>query len=289
MKLWPAVLQSLGHKPDASLTRSSVGGGCIDAAWEIQVNSSKYFVKTSSSRNALTMFEAEADGLNELRNTTQIRTPDVLSIGEHAGSYWIALEFIDLKAPSNETQAELGKALALMHDKEQPYFGWHRENRIGGTLQCNQHTDNWLDFYLEYRLKPQIKQLHYHQSSLGINVLGARLEEKLPEFFKGYIPKSSLLHGDLWFGNFSADELGQAVIFDPACYYGDRETDIAMTELFSGFTDVFYQAYESVLPLDPGYKQRKELYQLYHILNHANLFGGQYGIQSHNLLTKLVA
>jgi protein-ribulosamine 3-kinase len=205
-------------------------------------------------------FAAEADGLEALR--PHIRVPRVLDRGVKNGKAFILLERFDLVRKGDF--AAMGRALANLHRQTGPRFGWSRDNYIGLAPQVNAWRGAWADFFRECRLKPQLER--------------ARLElrwERIDELLKGHSPAPSLLHGDLWTGNAGFTAEGP-VVFDPAVYYGDRETDVAMTELFGGFPREFYEAYDDVLPLDPGYEERKHLYNLYHLLNHLNLFGGGY-------------
>jgi protein-ribulosamine 3-kinase len=203
---------------------------------------------------------AEADGLAALR--PHIRVPKVLDRGMKDGKAYLRMEFLKLQRTGDWKL--LGRMLATLHRQTGPRFGWSRDNYIGLAPQMNAWRDAWGDFFRECRLKPQLER--------------ARLElpwGRIDEVLKGHDPAPSLLHGDLWSGNAGFTAEGP-VVFDPAVYYGDRETDVAMTELFGGFPREFYRAYNEALPLDPGYEKRKHLYNLYHLLNHLNLFGGGY-------------
>ncbi len=168
-------------------------------------------------------------------------------------------------------------------------FGWGRENTIGSTPQINTPSDDWIEFWRERRLGKQL-ELAAHSGYCGrLQRQGERLLGKFAGLFAGYRPLPSLLHGDLWSGNYAADAEGNPVIYDPAPYYGDREADLAMTELFGGFGRAFYNAYQQAWPLDDGYRTRKTLYNLYHILNHLNLFGGGYLGQAESMIDSLLA
>ena len=183
--------------------------------------------------------------------------------------------------------AHLGEQLAAMHRIGASHFGWRIDNTIGATPQINTWSDNWIRFYGERRLRFQFDLAA--RKSYRLQAKGEQLIEHLPAFFATYRPQASLLHGDLWSGNWGTDPLSNPVIFDPALYYGDRETDLAMTELFGGFPARFYDAYAGAFPLDTGYAVRKTLYNLYHILNHFNLFGSGYGNQAECMLDRLLA
>jgi fructosamine-3-kinase len=201
---------------------------------------------------------------------------------------FLVLEHLELNRASPASERLLGQQLACLHQQVQPYFGWHRDNTIGSTLQCNQQNNNWLNFWREQRLGFQLQLAEKNGYGGHLQTSGERLCSELAALFIGYTPLPSLLHGDLWAGNAGADKQGNPVIFDPACYYGDREADLAMTELFGGFSRDFYAAYQDVWSLNEGYNMRKLLYNLYHILNHLNLFGGGYLRQAENIMTRLL-
>jgi len=203
-------------------------------------------------------FTAEADGLEALR--PHVRVPRVLE----RGTTYIQLEFLQLTR--NGDWAALGRMLAKLHRQTGPRFGWHRDNYIGLSPQQNGWCDDWTEFWVTRRLKPQIE---------WARAKGFNLEFPSVEILQEHHPAPSLLHGDLWSGNAGFTAEGP-VIFDPAVYYGDRETDLAMTELFGGFPRQFYRGYDEAFPLSDGYEQRKHLYNLYHLLNHLNIFGGGY-------------
>jgi fructosamine-3-kinase len=175
-----------------------------------------------------------------------------------------------------------------MHRKAWGQFGWHRDNTIGSTPQTNTPARNWVDFWRRNRLGFQLALAHRNGYGGRLQDRGRRLLERFPTLLD-HAPQSSLLHGDLWGGNMSFDRGGNPVIYDPAVYYGDRETDLAMTELFGGFGGDFYAAYEEAWPLAPGYPTRKLLYNLYHILNHLNLFGSGYLGQAQGMIERLLA
>ena len=237
--------------------------------------------------SALAMFQAEADGLRELRATKTIRVPDVLACGLVDGESYIALERLAFDTPTTETERRLGERLADLHRHCESRFGWFRDNTIGHTPQKNSWLDSWGDFFRERRLEFQLELAVGHGYGDELTEAGAKLVKRLPEIFAGYEPDASLLHGDLWGGNWASVN-GEPVIFDPAVYYGDRESDIAMTRLFGGFGGAFYEAYEASWPLVAGHEQRCHLYQLYHVLNHLNLFGRSYLSQAKTLLRQLM-
>lgn len=244
------------------------------------------FVKTAPAAE-LAMFEAEAAGLEELRRAGEIRVPEVLAVGLRDGRSFIELERMHFSTPSARTEERLGRQLARLHGHTERQFGWYRDNTIGPTPQRNDVRDDWVTFFRESRLRFQLDLAARHGHGGELQDLGSRLLDVLPSFFDDYRPVASLVHGDLWGGNWGAVD-GQPVVFDPAVYYGDRETDIAMTMLFGGFSRPFYRAYSAAWPLAAGSEARLRLYQLYHVLNHLNLFGGGYHGQALRLLRSLV-
>lgn len=264
----------------------AVRGGDISQAFALSDGSRSFFVKTLSA-SQLGLFEAEAAGLAELAAANAVRVPETLCHGVAAGRAYLVLEYLSLSAHGDA--AQLGRQLAQQHHVGAPRFGWTRDNWIGATLQPNAWRDDWVEFWREQRLGFQL-QLAARNGYHGVLQRdGERLMAQLNGFFAAYRPAPSLLHGDLWGGNHGFLETGKPVIFDPAVYFGDRECDLAMSELFGGFAPDFSAAYREAWPLDAGYAVRKTLYNLYHILNHANLFGGGYVMQAQRMLAQLLA
>lgn len=266
----------------------AVGGGSINSAYVIASSSHKYFVKTNHVTR-LSMFEAEALGLAEIADSKTIRVPQPVVCGATANEAFLVMEHIPFGGGASSAHSVLGEQLAAMHRHGADNFGWHIDNTIGSTRQCN-HTDyDWVNFWRLQRLGFQL-QLAAENNYQGLILeKGELLMESIEFLFTDYKPAPSLLHGDLWSGNYAFSAEAEPVIFDPAVYYGDRETDIAMTELFGGFNNAFYAAYNSSWPLDVGYPVRKQLYNLYHVLNHLNLFGGGYLSQAEHLIETLLA
>jgi protein-ribulosamine 3-kinase len=266
----------------------TLSGGDINSAFRLQGSDESYFVKLNRVDLAA-MFEAEFAGLQNLANTQSVRVPLPVVCGKTAGHSFLVLEYLEFGCSNKASDRLLGQQLGLMHQQQQPYFGWHRDNTIGSTLQLNSQSDDWLSFWREQRLRFQLK-LAANKGYGGIlQADGERLCSDMAALFDNYLPQPSLLHGDLWAGNAAVDKLGCPVIFDPASYYGDREADLAMTELFGGFSRDFYAAYQAFWPLDHGYGVRKTFYNLYHILNHLNLFGGSYLRQAENMMAMLLS
>jgi len=271
--LLPALREHDIDVSDRDMPRP-VGGGGISAAWRVRSNDHSVFLKTGPA-SAYEMFAAEAEGLRELAKADAILVPAVLGCVQSSSESILALEWIDFDLPDPASEALLGRQLAKQHRYVSDRFGWHRDNTIGSTPQRNLWNDDWIDFLREDRLAFQL-DLAAHKGFTGeLQQEGRSLLAGLGRFFDGYWPEPSLLHGDLWGGNWAASS-GQPVIFDPAVYYGDRESDLAMSKLFGGFGAAFYRAYEASWPLAAGSEQRIMLYQLYHVLNHLNLFGRTY-------------
>jgi protein-ribulosamine 3-kinase len=269
-----AALRKAGLSIGERTSPRPVGGGDISAAWRLESDEGPVFVKTGPA-TAYDMFSGEADGLAELAAPAAIRVPHVISCGIEGDTAFLALEWLAFDSPTRTTQVRLGERLAELHRTTSEQYGWHRDNTIGLTHQCNEPGDDWIDFFREHRLGFQLRLAADKGFTGGLQEEGARLMKRMGVFFADYVPAASLLHGDLWGGNWGTCG-GEPVIFDPAVYYGDRETDLAMTRLFGGFGAAFYEAYESNAPLAPGHRARCDLYQLYHVLNHLNLFGSGY-------------
>jgi fructosamine-3-kinase len=272
---WRAIVESVqaagGPRLEPGRVRG-VGGGCIHETYRVESpDAGAAFVKLNDASHA-DSFACEADGLAALARADAVRVPAVLARGVAGGLAYLVLEWIDLHAPDAAARASLGARLAGLHRTLGPRHGWHGDNFIGLTPQPNGWSDDWTAFVRERRIGHTARPLL------------ARLER----LFAGYRPAPSLLHGDLWAGNWLADADGNPVLFDPAVHYGDRESDLAMTELFGGFGAPFYEAYAAAWPLDAGYPERRDLYQLYHVLNHLNLFGGGYLATARRLVERLL-
>jgi len=237
------------------------------------------------------MFEAERDGLNEIAASNTIKVPAALCTGVDGSQSYIVMEHLNIQGRGGSDPKcieQLGLDLASMHRSVHNQYGWYRDNTIGSTPQINSRENDWISFYRDNRLGYQYR-LAAKRGCGKLLTRGELLMSNLDAFFENYTPLASLLHGDLWSGNYAIDDEGTPVIFDPATYYGDRESDIAMTELFGGFPQGFYSAYNDSYPLDKGYSTRKTLYNLYHVLNHFNLFGGGYLSQAEHMTEQLLA
>jgi protein-ribulosamine 3-kinase len=233
--------------------------------------------------------DAEADGLARLAHAGAIRVPRILGNASSSEEAWLELEWFDLRVADAGSDARMGAALARLHAVAGSRYGLDRDNAIGRAPQPNAPADDWGDFWRDRRLGFQLDRAAEGGHGGGLQDRGRRLIERIPAFFAGYRPLPSLLHGDLWAGNRAMLADGTPVIFDPAVYYGDREADVAMTRLFGGFGARFYEAYSAEWPLDAGAGIREDLYNLYHALNHLNLFGGGYQAMAESMIDRLLA
>lgn len=265
-----------------------VGGGDINAAYHLRAGAGDWFVKLNRA-GLQEMFAAEAAGLQALAATRTLQVPAVVAVGCCGQYAYLLLNYLELRPLRGQSEVLLGEGLARLHAQPQPWFGWWRDNTIGSTPQHNSRHTDWLAFWRQERLGRQLALAAANGYRGSLQSRGEKLMARLDGLFAGYRPQPSLLHGDLWAGNAAADASGQPVIYDPACYFGDREADLAMTELFGGFGRDFHAAYRAAHPVDIGYNTRKILYNLYHVLNHLNLFGGSYQSQANGMIERLLA
>ncbi len=270
--------------------RQNIGGGCINSAYLLSDGQRQFFVKTNEITKA-EMFQAETDGLLEIVKSKSIRVPRPLCVGTTSHHAFVVMEYIRFGGASATPakHKQLGIDLAKMHCTTQLEYGWIKDNTIGSTPQINTLGGDWVSFWRDKRLGYQLELAASKGYGGRLQQKGAKLMSNLGAFFSAYTPVASLLHGDLWSGNYAFDEFGAPVIFDPAVYFGDRETDLAMTELFAGFSADFYSAYAECYPLHCDYAIRKTLYNVYHILNHLNLFGSGYLSQAENMIDRLLS
>ena len=287
---WEAVAASIAAATGSAFRITEcteVGGGCINRGYRLADGTLVYFVKLNrAGRRA--MFEAEAEGLRAIERTGTVRVPVALCTGEDERHCWLVLEYLDLVPGGPGTMAVLGQRLAALHRASAERFGWHRDNTIGATPQPNRWSASWSEFWGTQRLGFQLELADRNGYRGALQRRGEMLLARLDGLL-AHDPAPSLLHGDLWGGNAAATVAGAPVLFDPACYYGDREADLAMTELFGGFAPAFHSAYRDTWPLDAGYAVRRELYNLYHVLNHLNLFGGGYRAQAEGMIERLLS
>ena len=249
-----------------------VSGGCISEAWQVRTTEETVFVKLSTGLLP-GMLSAEAQGLYELAKAGAIRVPEVIRLTED----FLVLEFIPTAInPPTNFWSKLGRQLANLHAYSQKIPGFHQDNFIGRSPQKNHRTSNWKDFFWQSRLLPQWEMAMQRGVPNKIKLLWQKLEILWSATLEGSSPQASLLHGDLWSGNVLVSNNGDPVVIDPAVYYGDAEADLSLTYLFGGFPAKFYDAYHEIRPKSEGFVRRQKVYQLYHLLNHFNLFGNSY-------------
>ncbi len=268
---------------------SHIGGGSINQSYRVETKSGKVFVKANKDAPK-EFFVAEIAGLQALRQASVIRVPEVIANGiTDGGTNYLVLEWIPAGKRTRETSERLGRQLAQLHQTTAEAYGWAEDNYIGELPQYNRWEDSWVTFYASQRLATQTEiaakrgyltrkrgqQLHHLQTNLGTLINETHLTP-------------ALLHGDLWGGNWMVDEKSNPVLIDPAIYYGNREVDLAMSRLFGGFSQTFYDAYAEVYPLPAGYVERSDIYQLYYLLVHLNLFGEGYGSKVDSILQRYV-
>jgi len=286
---YPPILDELGLGAPASL--SSVGGGCIaDARIATFQNGNRVFVKTAGGETE--MFVREAEGLQALAAAQAIRIPRVLAVSRQA----LVLEAIDQGSRGRRFSETFGRQFAALHSYRGKTCGFPHDNFIGSTPQANQPLNDsweaacaddggcWPEFFMQRRLQYQVRLAEKKGHGTELARLLERAESRILELLGVAIEAPCILHGDLWGGNYMVDEFGEACLIDPAVYYGHREADLAMTHLFGGFDSRFYAAYQEYAPLISGHQERLQAYQLYHLLNHLNLFGSSYYQQSVSIL-----
>ncbi|MEO6730847.1 MAG: fructosamine kinase family protein [Ferruginibacter sp.] len=266
------ILQDCG----IAVTRhEAVHGGDINKAYCLYGNGQKYFLKINNAERYSGMFEKEARGLQALAQNIHLTVPAVIKFGSLQGEQYLLMEWIDTSPAKKDCWQNFGAALALLHKKPATYFGWIEDNFIGSVVQCNHQQTEWHLFYGECRILPLVKHLvdagvFSKNDMIAAEAFCKRLEQLFP------VEPPALLHGDLWSGNYMITTSGYAAIFDPAVYCGHREMDIGMTKLFGGFAPYFYNAYNEAYPLEKDWQQRLPYTQLYPLLVHSLLFGGNY-------------
>ena len=253
----------------------SIQGGDINQCFLLETSRGKFFMKVNASLFGLDFFEKEARGLIILANAGAIRVPRPLFDGKFHQQVYLVMEYLEKGNQAPNFWQKFGESMAVLHQHTQDSFGLPFQNYIGRLHQQNNAHDNWPGFYANERI------LYLVQKAGSRRLLSPdeiKMAEKLCSKLEQYIPeeKPSLLHGDLWYGNFLPQQNGEPAVFDPAVYYGHREMDLAMAGLFGGFDKLFFEAYQSVYPLSPGWKERVEIFELYPLLVHLLLFGGSY-------------
>ena len=254
-----------------------LSGGCISNAYKVTFEDNLSYLIKVNEHSPADMFIKEAHGLQELRKANSIKVPEVILY--NAG--YILLEFISSATKKKDFFEEFGRKFARMHKHTAVEFGFYEDNYIGSTTQINTNDEstrnNWTSFYFNNRLLYQFKLAEKNgYADSEFRKVFAKIADKIETILEGSDETPALLHGDLWSGNYMADEKGEACIIDPAVYYGNREADLAMTKLFGGFPASFYQTYNEIYPLKVGWEYRENIYMLYHVINHLNLFGSGY-------------
>lgn len=272
-------------KPVDIHSSSGVGGGSINLCYRLETSEGLFFVKVNDAHRYPQMFEKEARGLGALAATGEIPVPEVIGFGENEKDAFLLLKFINSAARMEDFWDDFGHRLAALHKHSQPVFGFAHDNYIGSLFQSNREHKKWEDFFIEERLQPLKRMAFDHgemdkQDMKAFDVFGKRLSEIFPQ------EPPALIHGDLWSGNYMVNESGKAVIIDPAVYYGHREMDLGMSQLFGGFYPRFYEAYHEAYSLQPGWRERLDYCNLYPLLVHVNLFGRSYLGQIRSILRK---
>ena len=268
-------LQSGSSRPAQILSFYPVSGGSINQAFQLKTSLGNYFLKYNDASRFPQMFQKEAKGLELLRNSGAINVPEVLLATEAGKHAFLLLEHISSAPMKNEFWDDFGESLAALHAHKADKFGLDHDNFMGSLVQQNNFHESWNSFFIEERLEPQLRLAREKKAISKTDVSAfERLYQKLDGIFPKTLP--SLLHGDLWSGNFMVNEFGKPCLIDPAVYYGHPEIDIAMTTLFGGFSQRFYAAYNHHNPLEKGWQTRLDIYNLYPLMVHVNLFGGGY-------------
>ncbi|MEZ4777511.1 MAG: fructosamine kinase family protein [Bacteroidia bacterium] len=287
MNIPQSVRKSVHDLLNISITGAyTVGGGCIHNAREVVTENGSFFLKFNE-RHHLSNFEVEAKGLNLLRFSEEVTVPQVIGYGEDENYAWLVLEFVKQAEKNARYWEKLGWQIAGLHRHTASVFGLDFDNYIGSLPQRNHQHKRWLDFFITERIRPMLL-MAVNQRELGRSTAGyfEILFSRLKDFFPEEPP--ALLHGDLWGGNILTGETGFPVLIDPAVYYGHREAELAFMTLFDAIPQRFFDAYEEVYPLSPGYRDRFDLYNLYPLLVHVNLFGGGYIASVENILRRFV-
>jgi fructosamine-3-kinase len=263
------------------------GGGCINNGGRVDTTDGVFFLKWNNRKRYPGMFAAEAKGLSLLRAAKSLKIPDVIFVSEAGENQFLVLEYIEHRDKRKSYWRDFGYGLAQIHRQTRDKFGLDHDNYIGSLVQENSATRSWVDFFIQQRLTVQLR-LAVDSGKLGAETL--RLFERLFVKLPGLLPQEppSLLHGDLWAGNIMATAQGDPCLIDPAVYFGNREVDLAMTALFGGFDPLYHESYNEAYPLQPGWEERVDVYNLYPLLVHVNLFGGSYIAQTLTVVKRFV-
>ena len=266
-------------------SQSPLSGGDINAVFKLKTNRGVFCLKQNDRSRYLEMLQKEANGLNKLRQHSQFHVPQVIATFEDKHSQYLLMEYVELGSKSSGFWEDFGGKLANMHQQSSEQFGWQEDNYIGSLKQTNTQHSDWASFYREERILPQIR-LAFDSQKVDLSFVqkAEKLCSKLHEIFPTESP--ALLHGDLWSGNFMINSEGNPVLIDPAIYYGHREMDLGMMHLFGGFSDYLFHTYNEHFPLEKDWTVRIPLTQLYPLLVHVNLFGGDYVRSAHSVIQR---
>ncbi|MGB3492635.1 MAG: fructosamine kinase family protein [Elainellaceae cyanobacterium] len=286
--MWNQIATHISQSTGESFAvshRRPVGGGSVNQAYAVSDGDQAYFVKLNDAAR-IGMFEAEAIGLRQMWESKTIQVPHPICWGTAESSAYIVLEWLDFGYGTHAAWEKMGQHLAALHRVTNAQgFGWMQDNTIGFIPQKNGWTADWVTFFRDRRMG---YQLQLARKRGGHFPKQNELMQAIPQLLSDHHPSPALVHGDLWSGNVAMTKADEPVIFDPATYFGDREVDLAMSELFGRFPKEFYTAYHEVYPVEDGYERRKTLYNLYHIINHFNQFGGSYESQANSMIDKLL-
>ncbi len=267
------LFQTFGETPN-SVSIHFVGGGCINNTLRLESNLGTHFVKWNEDEEN-DMFQKEMSGLALLKTCDQVKVPQTINEGRIEGRNFLIMEFIEKEPPASDFWEQLGHGLASLHRISNESNGLDENNYIGRLAQKNTPTKSWIDFFIDNRLEVQLGLALYNNLvSQSFANKFRLLFAQLPGLLVDYPP--SILHGDLWSGNFMVGPAGKPYLIDPAVYFGNREIELAFTQLFGGFDQRFYSAYNEQFELEPGFSQRADLYNLYPLMVHVNLFGKSY-------------
>ena len=283
-----AILKALSgyfSKDITDFSEQAIGGGDINEAYKLTTPDKAFFIKLNSASRFPGMFEKETRGLRLLQEPGVIRVPAVILHEEENDESFLILEYIKSSGKGPDFWENFGKSLAELHQNTADYCGLDHDNYIGSLHQYNNKHPDWISFFIEERLEPQLKLA---RDDGKIDDFFSKMFDNLYKHLEKIFPKepSALLHGDLWNGNFMIDDRGEACIIDPAVYYGHREMDLGMSKLFGGFSSEFYAAYDEAYPLEKDWKKRTDICNLYPLMVHVNLFGGGYAASVRNIIKR---
>lgn len=264
---------------------TTIGGGCINNGGKLNTSDGNFFLKWNDTSKFPGMFDAEVKGLNLMSTSNTLRIPKAIGASSNGPYQFIVMEFIESHSKKGDYWEQLGFGLAAMHKVSSDAYGLDHDNYMGSLSQFNATKNSWIEFFITQRLEVQLKlSVDSRTMSLVHQKKFESLYKKLPSILIEERP--ALVHGDLWNGNLITDDKGSPCLIDPAVYFGNREVDLAMTHLFGGFTDTFYKSYQDAFPLESGFQDRFDVYNLYPLLVHVNLFGQGYLSQVLSLLNK---